>query len=102
MNRSLIFSVLFALPFTVGAAEIIAELTPGANPTLVGIRNGLTLLDVTDGGPFAMYAVPKGQDPELVELAFEQDPEVIWAEENDDMEMPEHSGGGKATVIGAV
>ena len=102
MNRTLFLTVLCLAAFSANAAEIIAELTPGANPTLVGIRNGLSLIDTTTGGPFAMYSVPKGEDPELIELAFEQDPEVVWAEENDDMEMPEHSGGGKATVIGAV
>jgi len=96
------------LLFLVGAhgacvsAEIIAQLAPGASPSKVGAAYGLTLIDVTDGGPFALYLVPNGQDPEVVEAMFEADPQVVWAEENDDMEMPEHSGAGKATVIGAV
>jgi subtilisin family serine protease len=84
------------------SAEIIAELIPGADPSRVGRPYGLQLLDATDGGPFALYQVPPGVDPEQLEITFRKNPSVVWAEENDDMEMPEHSGGGKATVIGAV
>ena len=84
------------------AAEMIAELLPGANASAVGRPYGLQLIDVTDNGPFALYAVPPGVDPEVLEQQFQLHPSVVWAEENDEMEMPEHSGGGKATVIGAV
>jgi hypothetical protein len=102
MKKTLVLILSLVLPFAGSAAEIIAQLTPGASPSKVGAPYGLTLLDVTDNGPFALYLVPVGQDPETLEAIFEADPQVVWAEENDDMEMPEHSGAGKATVIGAV
>ena len=101
MKNVLLLLLVGAHGASVGA-EMIAQLTPGASPAKVGAPYGLTLLDVTDGGPFALYLIPSGQDPEVLEAIFESDPQVVWAEENDDMEMPEHSGAGKATVIGAV
>lgn len=102
MKKTLSILIALTLPLVCSAAEIIAQLTPGASPSKVGAPYGLRLLDITDGGPFALYLVPRGQDPEALEAIFEADPQVVWAEENDDLEMPEHSGAGKATVIGAV
>ncbi|MDQ2987104.1 MAG: S8 family serine peptidase [Armatimonadota bacterium] len=100
--KKLIAIAASAIPLACSAAEVIVELAPGADPQEVGASHGLALLDVTNGGPFAMYLVPKGTNPEELELTLEADPRVVWAEENDDLSMPEHSGGGKATVIGAV
>lgn len=101
MKNLVILALIGANGLAVGA-EMIAELVPGANAAALGRPYGMQLLDVTDGAPFALYRLPFGVDPETLELQFEQNPAVVWAEENDDMEMPEHSGGGKATVIGAV
>jgi hypothetical protein len=100
--KNLLMLALIGVSGMAAGAEMIAELVPGTNPAALGRPYGMQLIDVTDGAPFALYRLPFGVDPETLELQFEQNPAVVWAEENDDMEMPEHSGGGKATVIAAV
>ena len=77
IKKLFITAALLALPLGVFSAEIIAEIAPGGNPETIGTPYGLTLLDVTDNGPFALYSVPKGQDPEIVEAAFEAEPRVV-------------------------
>ncbi|MGI8924495.1 MAG: S8 family peptidase [Fimbriimonadales bacterium] len=95
-------SVVVCLAASSWTAEIMAELAPGADPKEIAAAFDLTLIDVTPQAPFAYFGVPQGQDPEEVEAAMELHPSVVWAEEDEDLEMPEHSGAGKATTIGAV
>lgn len=100
--RSILLAIAVVTGSAASAAEIIARIAQGANPQTIGARYGITLADVTENAPFALYAVPQGVDPHAIEAQMRVDPEVVWAEDNQSAEMPEHSGAGKASTIGAV
>lgn len=81
---------------------IIAQLELLADGEAIAGRYGITLIDRTEAEPFYLFRVPEGQDVHLIQEAMRGDDEVVWAEDDAEVEMPEHIGAGKGSTIGFI
>lgn len=82
--------------------ELITRLHPGVDPARIAVDYDIILRDGAPGGLFYLYEVPGSRDPHVTQEQMRLDQRVVWVEDNDEVEMPEHSGAGKANVIGAI
>ncbi len=104
MIRRLLIFFLFAclIPLALSANLLICELQPGTDPQQIAKDFQITLRDNTEPAPFYLYEVPQGRDPHEVQLLMRQDPRVVWVEDDQSLEMPEHSGAGRGSTIGVI
>lgn len=109
MNRISILSlglVLTTLPASALAeSQIIARLKPGVDPVAVANRAGVVVRDRTPDGPFVLFALRGGQVADTVQARLLTDSNVVWAEDNVDVDSPESTSvartkGSSLSVIG--
>jgi hypothetical protein len=68
--------------------ELLVKFRPGADPDIVAARYGATILRVIPGIEVYLVAVPAGSANDRV-AAFSGDAEVVFAEINGTMTVPE-------------
>jgi subtilisin family serine protease len=95
-------SLALMAPIALTANLLICELQPGTDPQQIANDFQIILRDNTEPAPFYLYEVPKGRDPHEVQLLMRQDPRVVWVEDDQQLEMPEHSGAGRGSTIGVI
>lgn len=97
--------IIFGLGFCALASaqtRLIVRVNPGANTNAIAATYGVTVLDRTAAAPFALFNVPANRDAELIQTLLNADARVAWAEDDGELEMPEHSSGGKGGTIAAI
>jgi subtilisin family serine protease len=75
---------------TVRAGNIITRLTDPSLADAVAITYGVRLVDVTANAPFALYAVPIGENSTLIQAAMASDNRIVWTEDEAGFEFPEY------------
>lgn len=83
-------------------ANLIARLQPGANPALLAYQYGVRFIEKAPAAPFFLFTVPAGLDPNTVQLAMAANPNVVWVEDDLQLDCPENVSGGKGGTIGAI
>lgn len=68
--------------------ELLVKFQPGADPAAVSARHGATVKDVIGGIEVFVLGVPAGTVNQKV-LEFQADPEVVYAEPNGIVGIPE-------------
>jgi hypothetical protein len=103
MKRWIGIGIGMALSWSAMAyGELIVRLQPGVDPQRIAQDYDVIYRDGAPGGLFYLFEVPGKRDPHITQQQMQQDQRVVWAEDNLTVEMPEHSGAGKANVIGAI
>ncbi len=69
--------------------ELLVKFTPWADPHLVSARHGATVLSVIPHIEVHVLSIPAGTIPEKV-AEFQADPEVVYAEPNGIVRIPEN------------
>lgn len=89
---------------TVGSAQglLISRLRPGANPTAIAQQYGITYKDWAPNAPFYLYFVPPPLNVHTVQAAMMTNPDVVWAEDDARVTMPESVGGGKGGTVAVI
>ncbi len=82
------------------ATRIIARLMPGITPRAIATRYGITYKDHMM--PFALFEAQSEDKVDQVQELMALDPDIVWAEDDDEAESPENSGGGRGGTIPAV
>lgn len=88
--------------FATAQSRLICQLVPGANPKAVGLRYGMLVAEVTTGAPFALYVSPNDVDLHKIQINMAADPQVVWAEEDKGVAMPEHNSASKGGTVAAI
>lgn len=96
-----IFSCVLAAA-AVAQVQIICQLQPGADPALVGKRFGMQTIDTTSPAPFVLFRLNQDVDVERFLLALTRDPDVVWADDDKSVVMPEHTSASKGGTIAAI
>lgn len=81
---------------------LICQLAPGTNENAVASDYDIEVRDHTKPSPFYLFWIPDSRLPEDLQIQMQFDIRVLWAEDNVDVEMPEHVGGGKGASVGVV
>jgi hypothetical protein len=89
-----------AAGFAQAQSRLIAELAPGANPSSLGAKYHVTLLDRSVASPFVLYGTTSGQDAGAIQLQMQSDPGFLWVEDDDTVVTPETTS--KGGTIGAI
>lgn len=79
---------------------VITQLAPGADAKAVASTFGLSLIDTTEGAPFALMEAPTESIADSAESKMENDPRVVWAEDDESLTGP--SGQRKGSTLPAV
>lgn len=77
---------------------IVAQLTPGANPTALAALFGVHLIDRTPEGPFALFQADSHEHAEWAQLAMRNHAEFVFAEDDDLMQVIENNNGKGSTI----
>ncbi|RYG42909.1 hypothetical protein EON79_18005, partial [bacterium] len=72
--------------------RLIVQLAPGADPRTVASVHRLGYLDRTDDGPFALLRAKDEADAHRAQEEMLTDPQVVWAEDDDEIVAPEGKG----------
>lgn len=87
---ALIFSIAIG---AYAQAQIIVRLKNNTAATGLPKKYPITLVDVTANAPFALYNVLPGTDPEALEDLLKLDSNVVWAEDECKVELPDTTNG---------
>ncbi len=85
-----------------GDALLVTRLAPGADPGVVAARYQIELRDLTTPAPFVLFNVAPPQTTASVMSQMAGDPDVVWADDDHEADMPENSSGGKGSTIAVV
>jgi len=77
--------------------RLIVRLKPGVSPILLAAKYGLAYRD--GAWPFALLQGDTPIETEDAQALLNQDPGVVWAEDDDQSESPENTGGGRGGTI---
>lgn len=84
--------------FGFGAPQLIAELRPGYDAGLLAVQFGLTYTDRTPVARFFLFNAPSHEHIEQIYVQFLAHPGVVWAEDNDDLEILESTNGKGSSI----
>ena len=96
------FVLLLASVWVHASAFLVVRTAPGVDPKNIAARYQIALVDRTDPAPFVLFDVPPPISVQDVIASMAADPDVVWAEDDRSVEMPETSGGGKGSTIAVV
>lgn len=97
-----LFSVLALAACSQAQDQLIARVRSLADAPAVAKRAGILLIDTASPGPFVLFRTFPGQDVHAVQAALMLDAEVVWAEDDQPVDFPERTGGGKGSTIAAI
>lgn len=93
---------LFASLTAHSSGWLICQLAPGVSGSAIASHYKIELRDSSEPAPFFLFWIPDSRTPDDLQIAMRFDLRIVWAEDNVDVEMPEHVGGGKGSSIGVV
>lgn len=99
MKNLLILALTACSVGALAGTQLICRLDPTADPVAIGKKYGVPLVDVGYQAPFALYSVPAGVDPAAKQTAMSADPLVVWAEDDDQLTIPETQKGSHIEAI---
>lgn len=103
MKRGLLIVVGLVSAALCGAqANLIARLRPGADPVAIAQQYGITFREQAPGAPFFLFFVPAPLDVHTVQASMLGNANVVWAEDDDLLVMPESVGGGKGGTVAVI
>ena len=103
MKRALLFIVAIAATALGSAqANLIARLRPGANPTAIAQQYGITFREQAPDAPFYLFFVPAPLDVHVIQAQMLTNANVIWAEDDANLVMPESAGGGRGSTVAVI
>lgn len=94
--------MLMASAGAYGQVNLIARLQPGANPALLAYQYGIQYKEKAPAAPFYLFFVRAGLDASAIQLQMATNPNVVWVEDDLELEMPESVSGGKGGTVGAI
>jgi hypothetical protein len=100
--RKWITALVLAITACVHAQQLIVRMRPNVSPEALAAAHHVVLLDRTQGAPFALFAIPGGVEGDAIQAEFQADPDVVWAEDNDNVSTPEGQGATHGSSIPAV
>ncbi len=90
--------LLLAAAGSANAQNLICRLAPGVTAQSLAVKYGINLIDFTPGAPFAIF---EGSS-DAVSNELQNDPGVVWLEDDEAVGSPEDQSKGKPTKGGGL